>query len=75
MEQSHTHAHCLQAKEHKYVIHASSHRFIVFISFLFFFRLCTKRTLDVFRCEKFVKNKAEKHCSTFHLYVVNIVLP
>ena len=33
------------------------------------------RTLVVFRCEKFAKGEAEKHCSTFHLYVVNIVLP
>ena len=32
-------------------------------------------TLAVFRCEKFVKSEVEKHCSTFHLYVVNIVLP
>ena len=33
------------------------------------------RTLAVFRCEKFAKGEAEKHCSIFHLYVVNIVLP
>ena len=26
-------------------------------------------------CEKFAKNKFEKYCNTFRLYVVNIVLP
>ena len=29
----------------------------------------------VFRCENFAKSEVEKHCSTFRLYVVNIVLP
>ena len=33
------------------------------------------RTLAVFRCKKFAKGGAEKYCSTFHLYVINIVLP
>jgi len=31
-------------------------------------------TLTVFRCEKFVKSEAGKYCSTFYLYMVNIVL-
>ena len=30
--------------------------------------------LAVFRCKKFIKSEAEKHCSTFYLYMVNIVL-
>ena len=29
----------------------------------------------VFSCEKFAKSEAEKHYSTFRLYMINIVLP
>ena len=35
-------------------------------------RLSAIYTTAVCRCEKFVKSEAEKYCTTFHLYVVNI---
>ena len=46
---------------------------LVFFNHIIF---CTYDLLfwAVFRCEKFAK-KITKYCSTFRLYVVNIVLP